>query len=118
MIAWTSSHVHFCLRYGTRSWTVIRLVESCGPRPRSTIWTDRSGVPPPAGGALFVPACWSVCATSFMLFSPYRTRALYLRRQALGHFDLGPVIDRPRNLVRHRLDQARGARVAVAALFH
>src|SRR5205814_10714246 len=42
--------------------------------------------------------------------------ALDTRRQALGHLDFRAVVDRPGDLVRHRLDQARRRRMAVAAL--
>src|SRR5262249_29969853 len=42
--------------------------------------------------------------------------ALDVRGQPLGHLDFSAVVDRPRCLVRHRLDQSGRGGVAVAAL--
>src|SRR5262249_1196876 len=42
----------------------------------------------------------------------------YLRRQALGHLHLGPMVHCPSRLVGHRFNEAGGRRMTIAALFH
>src|SRR5947207_4547877 len=61
---------------------------------------------------------WNMGSPALRCASRLSGAAFDVGGQPLGHLDLGPVVDRPRRLVRHRLDQTGRRRVAVAALLH